>query len=59
MLIWYVTFDSKVGASPLAHLIELGSAIVVPVVAVVNSIKYSLIILVFDSAASVMVNEDD
>ena len=50
---------SNVGVSPLAHLIVLGKETVVPELLVVNSTKYSLIILLFETLPKVIVNEDN
>jgi hypothetical protein len=49
--------ESNVGTSPFAHLIELGSDIVVPPLDVVNSTKYSSITL-FNPGSNVIVKED-
>jgi hypothetical protein len=50
---------SNVGFSPLAHLIELGNDMVVPVEAVVNSTRYSLSIVESVAGARVIVNDED
>jgi hypothetical protein len=52
-------FASNVGVSPLAHLIVLGREIVVPELLVVNSTKYSLMTLLFEALANVIVNVDN
>ena len=58
MLIWYVQPASNVGVSQFAHLIVDGKEIVVPELLVVNSTKYSFIMLLLETLPNIIVSED-